>query len=534
MVPKPKSSKAKANAKSKLDPVTQVEEEAIPLEELKASAENLDAAAADEPVDEKLVKAAKKLSTIVKKEVQKSAALSTKAELGDDPVRLYLKEIGKVNLLDVSHEFWLAIRVTAAKRLDNLIRQYRAAKKDKFKSDEVFRTLFGDLTTAWKRVLEDSKRLEHEPPVLEKILAEAQNLKRTWQLPLPSYTRSYLDNGLWAKDDNWNDLARNCFIVFNAFYLFPAAVGESMAAFLASKNKLPSKRVFNRYLPSEEQLQEEIQANVERSEEAQDAIIQANLRLVVSIAKKYTNRGSSFEDLIQEGNIGLLRAVHKFDPTRGYKFSTYATWWIRQAITRSIADQARTIRIPVHLLESIQRLMRIQRQLTQALGREPISEEIALETDFLDSGDIEAIRQAKESERELPSDVSLRWTRATDRVNQIMRAAEEPMSLESPVGGVDNSELADFIEDDDALKPMDAAAREILREQVQSALAALTEREREVLELRYGLLDGKDHTLEEVGQYFKVTRERIRQIEAKALRKLRHPTRSRHLRDYLG
>ncbi|KAA3642394.1 MAG: RNA polymerase sigma factor RpoD [Chloroflexi bacterium] len=293
---------------------------------------------------------------------------------------------------------------------------------------------------------------------------------------------------------------------------------------------------FASYLPNEEYVEEAVQAVEWRADEAQDAIVNANLRLVVSIAKRFIGRGSSFEDLIQEGNIGLLRAVNKFDPTRGYKFSTYATWWIRQAITRSIADQARTIRIPVHLLESIQRISRKQRQMTQTLGREPTSEELALEAELsmMEPEDAVAIKEALDNKEEVSPALKRRWKRAAQKVDQIKRTAEEPMSLESPVGTGDNSELGDFIEDDDAMEPMDAAAREMLRDQVQNALAALTDREREVLELRYGLIDGKDHTLEEVGQYFKVTRERIRQIEAKALRKLRHPTRSRHLRDYLG
>jgi RNA polymerase primary sigma factor len=289
-----------------------------------------------------------------------------------------------------------------------------------------------------------------------------------------------------------------------------------------------------RYLPDDEVLQTELEQIRLRSEEAHNAIIRANLRLVVSVAKRYIGRGSSFLDLIQEGNLGLLRAVSKFDPTRGYKFSTYATWWIRQSISRSIADQARTIRIPVHIFESINRLLRIQRRLIQKLGREPNSEDLALEAGYLDPKDIQLIQRSRSDGTPLPPEIRRRWMRAAAKVNRIMRAMEEPMSLDSPVGNEDNSQLGDFIEDEDALEPMDAAAREMLRESVKNALAVLSEREREVLELRFGLVDGKDHTLEEVGQYFNVTRERIRQIEAKALRKLRHPTRSRHLRDYLG
>ena len=459
-------------------------------------------------------------------------SIEVAAELSEDPVRLYLREIGLVKLLGSDSEFRLATIIEA----DRLIGALRKMKQRKGVSLPVsmYHSLIADMLTSWDRLMEDAERIEHELPDLALMIAESQSLHAGWEFDSPSYLRAYLDNGHWGVDHLWDNLARHAYAVYLSLYLLPFKYAEWLLTHVREQRNFPLQRTLNRNLLPEDELLAEMDLIHARAVDANQALIRANLRLVVSVAKRYLGRGISFLDLIQEGNMGLLRAIGKFDPRRGFKFSTYATWWIRQSINRSIAEQARTIRIPVHLFESISRILRAQRHLTQMLGREPNNEELALEVGYLSAADVQAVLRAHSEGKPVIPEIQQRLDIASQKIHRVLRSAEEPVSLEGPVGDEDSSTLGDFIEDEDAPSPMDAAAKEMLREQVQHALASLSEREREVLELRFGLKDGKEHTLEEVSRYFDVTRERIRQIEAKALRKLRHPARSRELRDYLG
>ena len=425
-------------------------------------------------------------------------------EVTDDPVRIYLHEIGRVHLLKAEDEKILAKEMEEGKHIDEI--KHRHSEK------------YGRTPSASETILNMLRGIDEASSILQ-ALQEELGLP-----PATNFKEAIYNEKLQESITNTIDPQ----LVYNMALRIdmPITDTEHMLAKLSLNIKLPPKYVMdlisndasfvdmdkilgeNNFIDAVKAYEHDYAAsfaNISRkAKKAEKHLIEANLRLVVSVAKKHIGRGMSLLDLIQEGNIGLMRAVEKFDYRKGYKFSTYATWWIRQALTRAIADQARTIRIPVHMVETINRLLRISRRLAQEYGREPTSTEIAKEMEI-----------------------------SPDKVREIVKVSQLPISLESPIGEEEDSPLGNSIEDRNALPPVDVASKQLLKEQIEDVLFTLTPREQRVLQLRFGLEDGRSRTLEEVGREFAVTRERIRQIEAKALRKMRHPSRSRKLKDYL-
>lgn len=445
-------------------------------------------------------------------------------EFIDDPIQLYLKDIAQTRLLDAKDEFHLAVMIQAREQLT-------LYQKETVSLDA--ESVFLDMCSTWEQIKRDALRLQYDTPDITEVMTEASLMDKEGLSKVESYTRNYLDEPRWGTDKHWEVLASDLLRFFMDVYILPREWVNYLIEQFKVGGKVCLEGQIMAVLPSNVELEERMSQVIDDADWATQQFVEYNLRLVVSIAKHYRNRGIGMMDLIQEGNMGLLKAIKKFDPSKGFRFSTYATWWIKQSISRYILENARTIRIPVHIVEQISKLIKIQHNLVQTLGRDPTFAEVAVNSGFLSEDDVKNILEIGGSRELADPGLLHRWDEATQKVETVLKSAEEPVSLESPVGDSEEGVLADYIPDQDTEEPIEELLRDALRDTVRETLDSLTERQREVLELRFGLVDGVYHSLEEVSQRFGLTRERIRQIESSALRRLRDPSRSNPLQDFM-
>ena len=442
----------------------------------------------------------------------------------DDPIQLYLRDINQSQLLDAKDEFHLGIMIQA--------REHMAA----FQSDDSeldIKSVLGDMNSTWEEIENTAIKFEVDPPDRAEIIDEAMLMHEQRLESHQSYTRAFLDTPRWGSDKNWEAFASLLLRYYYDVYLLPPVWVRSKL--LPKLTDTISVDVLNNLVdfPTRSELAQSIHMVEENADWATERYVEFNLRLVISIAKRFRGRGIQMMDLIQEGNIGLLKAIQKFDPAKGFRFSTYATWWIKQSISRYILENARTIRIPVHMVEQISRLKKVQHDMVQMLGRDPTFSELAVRSGFLSDDDVKSIEEI-DGNRELADPGLLhRWDEASQKVENVIKTSEEPVSLESPVGDAEESTLADYIEDEDSEEPIEEVLRGALKETVRQTLGSLTDKQREVLELRFGLVDGVYHSLASVSERIGLTRERVRQIEATALRRLRDPSRSNPLQEFV-
>ena len=466
-------------------------------------------------------------------ETDETAVDHSMVENHDDPVLLYLREIGDIEILNAEDEFRLATLIQAGKAADRFLECDDAA---------VGKMILQEFTAYWNNYREllekfNAKSSEPVPEAdLPQLLAEAESISpvESQEEQFTLYTYMNLNS---VQDPKWKKVFQPLFDAFLCLCLFPKELNRAVSDFYSDhEGLLPEASDLPAKLFSAKQTEARLREIQSQAGTASQIFIRANLKLVFSVAKKYQGRGASFSDLIQEGNMGLLHAVEKYDPRLGFRFSTYSTWWIRQAITRSLAEQSRLIRIPAHTFETVMKLQRIKREMEQRLERTVTMEELAIEGGMLEPEDEAALKRCREKGIEPNEILNDRIREAGKKVRDLLRTVEDPISLETPENEDDDDAIHDNMpKDESALQPSDEAEKLMLREKIEEAMShQLNERERRVLEYRYGLVDGNEMTLEEVAKVFGLTKERIRQIEAKALRKLRHPGSSRQLKDYFS